>query len=163
MIDYTILAKTVARRSHVDLGTAYSAVGEAYLTADLTRNEAQIAAYLIRKAQFVLLTEFTRRDILGDALDYSRGVANNDGDVEELCVASPIHKSDAEFAQSVADDAPGELREAVLCVVSKLLDHAPTKRLTSESVRQILKAERIPLRNTSRTAREVLEFLRGLA
>lgn len=163
MINYEIIAKTVARRAHVDLGTAFSAVGEAYLTADLRRDEAQVAAYLIRKAQYVLLTEWTRRDILSDALDYSRGVANNEGEVEELCVAPPMHKDDKAFARQVADDAPDALRAAVLCVVTKLLDHAPTKPLTAETVRQILKTGRIPLRNVAKTSREVLEFLRSLA
>lgn len=163
MIDYTIIAKTVARRAHVDLGTAYSAVGEAYLSADLSRDEAQVSAYLIRKAQFVLLTDWTRRDILGDALDYSRGITDNDGDIEELCVAPKFHKSDAAFARSVADKAPESMKEAVICVVEKLLDHAPTKPLTPETARQILKSAGFKCANVARTARAVVDWLKNLA
>lgn len=163
MIDYTIIAKTVARRAHVDLGTAYSAVGEAYLSADLSRDEAQVSSYLIRKAQFVLLTDWTRRDILGDALDYSRGITDNDGDIEELCVAPPLHKDDKEFARSISDDAPDELRTAVVCVVEKLLDHAPTKPLTPETARQILKSAGFKCANVARTARAVVDWLKKLA
>lgn len=162
MIDYTIIAKTVARRAHVDLGTAYSAVGEAYLTADLSRDEAQVSAYLIRKAQFVLLTDWTRRDILGDALD-SRGVKDEDVDIEEMFVAPPLHKSDASFARSVADKAPESMKDAVIRVVEKLLDHAPAKPLTPETARQILKSSGFKCANVARTARAVVDFLKSLA
>lgn len=174
MINIEKLASVLMRRCRCDRESAISAIGEAWLTADHSKSEPEVAQYLIDTGYFRYLdTVSSQTRYVTDnnrAKSYIESIKKSgdtykdwDGSTSgllELILPAPHDEQlDSDYIINLVRDIPEEFKAPVMIVCHDLLTSRIKNRqpLTVEMTRQLLKRRRIP--NTSEIARQVYTFL----
>lgn len=176
MINVDKLASVLMRRCKCNRNEALSALSEAWLSADHSLSEPEVAAYLLSAGYYRYLdmvspqtksiTELNkmeqyRKQVCGTLAE--SGIREWDGSVSgmlELVLPQPADtETDADYIIELAKEVPDEYRWPVIVVCHDLLSSRIQNRkpLTVETTRQLLKRRKIP--NTSEIARQVYTFL----
>lgn len=174
MINVDKLASILMRRCGCEREDAISAISEAWLTADHSKSEPEVAAYLLEAGGFRYLdtvssqTKYVRENqqakaFIASAQQNSDKYKNWDGSIRGLLEitlpAPPDEETDTDYIVTLVRDVPEEFKWPVMIVCHDLLTSRIKKRqpLTVEMTRQLLKRRQIP--NTSEVARQVYTFL----
>ena len=159
MIDYNRIYSRVMTIAHVDRDTAIESVSSAWITADKSRPDNELASYLIKTA--VLRTKsYDTNTILISEL-YQDSEDDGDGyDPYDIAVSPEPIQEDHDYIKELVTPIPTEYRYSTIAVIYRLLKVRQRKPLTVEMTRQYIKAAGIP--NTSEQARQVFTYLTTL-
>jgi hypothetical protein len=175
MINIDKLASVIMRRCKCSREDALTALGEAWLTADHSLSEPEVAGYLLETGYFRYLD--TVSSATRSVSDANRAKAfleqfnKCDGDMRkewdgtiagvlELTLPQPEEvQSDMDYIVELVHEAPEEYKWPITVVCHDLLTSRIKNRqpLTVEMTRQLLKRRKI--RNTTEIARQVYTFL----
>lgn len=167
MLDFKAIHARIKWAMNCSDDEAWSGLNQAYLGLDTSFDEAQQAKWLKVSACGWILTWRTNPSLITKAADErhrrEQSAAQNsergggiDTDDEQF-VAPERVREDKELITELVKLAPKEYRLSLTIVVLKLLQHAPTKPISQETVRKILQAAKVP--NTSDQAAHVYTFL----
>lgn len=175
MINVNKLASVLMRRCKCSREDALTALGEAWLTADHSKSEPEVAMYLMTTGCFRFLdtvssqtksvTEANQARVYldkirkGDSELYKEWDGTVSG-ILELVLPQPEEvQGDMDYIVELIRDAPEEYKWPITIVCHDLLTSRIKNRqpLTVEMTRQLLKRRKIP--NTSEMARQVYTFL----
>lgn len=175
MINIDKLASIIMRRCKCCREDALTALGEAWLTADHSKSEPEVAMYLLTTGYFRFLDTVSSQTKSvsenNQAIAYKESVGKHDGELFkewdgsisgflELTLPQPEDvQTDTDYVVEIAREVPEEFRWPVIVVCHDLLTSRIQHRqpLTVEMTRQLLKRRKIP--NTSEIARQVYTFL----
>lgn len=148
MIEFKCLASVLMRRCKVDRATALSAIASAYLTADRSRSEAEVSAYILAVAPKRLWDRPHEVPVSRLEYDYDPTI-----DIR----ASADEESDGAFILRATRPIPKQYRLAAAVVMARLLKARERKPLSVEMTRQYIKSAGLP--EASEQARQVFTYL----
>lgn len=134
------------RRCKVDRATALSAVASAYLTADRSRSDAEVSAYILAVAPKRLWDR--PHEVPVSRLEYDPTIEMR---------ASADEESDGAFVLRATRPVPKQYRLATAVVMARLLKARERKPLSVEMTRQYIKNAGLP--EASEQARQVFTYL----
>lgn len=146
MINVKCLASVLMRRCKVDRATALSAIASAYLTADRSRSDAEVSAYILAVAPKRLWID-RPHEVPVSSLEY------DPIDIR----ASADEESDGAFICRATAPVPKQYRLATAIVMARLLNGRERKPLSVEMTRQYIKSAGLP--EASDQARQVFTYL----
>lgn len=166
-LDYKRIAQRLMRHGLTE-NQAWDAISREYLSLngkDIDYvNEAQAAQHFFIGAfgwhrSAVLRPCLTERAVESKHYELERASANVGASLpeDELYVSPEEMQSDVDFMCEVLEPVPQAFKVPTLCVLSSLLKHAPTKPVTIETCRRILKENGI--KNGSELSRQIYTFL----
>lgn len=168
-LDYKQIAARLMRHG-LSENQAWDAISREYLSLngkDIEYvNDAQAAQHFFIGAygwhkSAVLRPCLTERAVESKHYELERQTLNSKSESmlpeDELYVSPEEMQSDVEFMCEVLKTVPQVFKVPTLCVLSSLLKHAPTKPITIETCRRILKENGI--KNGSELSRQIYTFL----
>lgn len=147
MIEFKCLASVLMRRCKVDRATALSAIASAYLTADRSRSDAEVAAYILAVAPKRIWMD-RPHEVPVSRLEY---------DPTSSIETSADEESDGAFILRASRPVPNRYRLAAAVVMARLLKARERKPLSVEMTRQYIKNAGLP--EASEQARQVFTYL----
>lgn len=172
-LDYKRIAARLVRHG-LSENQAWDAISREYISLNGSNieyiNDAQAAQHFFIGAfgwykSTILRPCLTERAVESKYFELERQTINaqqssNGGPTlpeDELYVSPEEMQSDVDFMCKVLKPVPQALKVPTLCVLSSLLKHAPTKPITVETCRRILKENGI--KNGSELSRQIYTFL----
>ena len=147
MIEFKCLASVLMRRCKVDRATALSAIASAYLTADRSRSDAEVSAYILAVAPKRLWID----------RPHETPVSRLEYDPTSDIKTSADEESDGAFILRATKTIPNQYRLATAVVMVRLLKARERKPLSIEMTRQYIKSAGLP--EASEQARQVFTYL----
>lgn len=149
MIEFKCLASVLMRRCKVDRTTALSAIASAYLTADRSRSDAEVSAYILAVAP--------KRLWIDHPHEVPVSILQQEYDPMLDIKASADEESDGAFICRATAPVPKQYRLATAVVMARLLKTRERKPLSVEMTRQYIKNAGLP--EASEQARQVFTYL----
>lgn len=166
-LDYKQIAARLMRHGLTE-NQAWDAISREYLSLSGREieyvNDAQAAQHFFIGAfgwhkSTVLRPCLTERAVESKHFELERQSANNGSAIpeDEIYISPEEMQNDVEFMCQVLEPVPQMFKVPTLCVLSSLMKHAPTKPITVETCRRILKENGI--KNGSELSRQIYTFL----
>lgn len=167
MLNYEQIAARLMRHG-LTKNQAWDAISREYLSLEGRNieyvNDAQAAQHFFVGAfgwhrSAVLRPCLTERAVESKRFELERQSTNNGSAIpeDEIYVSAEEMQDDVDFMCEVLEPVPQAFKIPTLCVLSSLMKHAPTKPITVETCRRILKENGI--KNGSELSRQIYTFL----